>query len=239
MSATQTAYPRPNIQKTQGVLQMPEDIEAMDNQSNQHISASDLATSAAANDTAALLAHIKKTENENFQYRSQKRELKTQIEELQKKIPAEDAAVITKAEADLLERYKTLGTADSLQEQLEKARELKQTAALSRHAQLAGYNPNVLKKLLPENAKLITKTEREAGQDIEVPYIETNAGQMLMTQYVESNYPDFMPSLTNIPGAPARQSWPAQASGAPAPARELTAEQIKELKLRSTNYRSI
>lgn len=172
---------------------------------------------------------------ENFNYREQRRDLRTQLDAAQAKVPAEGTMVLSAEDAKLFASLQEIGKLDEISNRLKKATELERSAAVSRHAQLAGYHPSVLGQLLPADAQLVVKREQVDGKEMEVPYLTVEGKDVQLQSHMQTNFAAFMPALQQVNNPTANQrSWPPQANNRPPGSREVSEEERMAEKRKST-----
>lgn len=150
--------------------------------------------------------------DENFQYRSQIRDLKD-------KLPKDGTVQLTADEAKQFQAYKDLGvepkdlkafveigkTAEELKSAVEKVPELershKELSQMESYREVAathGYKVPVLKKLMAEHpdASFEIKTDKDKdGKETKVAFIRTGDKELPFTEFAEQNFADFLPAL--------------------------------------------
>lgn len=189
-------------------------------------------------------AQNKKLMDDNFKLREDRRNNRERISELESQAPAEGALVLSKTDAEEYQQLRTFGSSKDIAEKLDKLARQTKEMTITRHAQLAGFNPKVLGALIgtviPAEAEFTVKEESVDGQPSQTSHIKVNGKSIPLVEYAEAEFAHFLPSLraVNSPTA-GNKEWPAQASNRPNPPRELTAEQVMEQKRRQFNYRNI
>jgi hypothetical protein len=159
------------------------------------------------NNDAMLMAN--ELYRENYRERESNRRLREQVTELQGRIPADGAHVLTPEDAKLWAEYKALGVPTDVKQRIEQGQtaiterdSLSRDKTIREAADATGYKPSVL-TTLAEKDKLAVSVRETNGTREAVVTIE---GQppILLTAYAEQYWSDFLPAL---------QSTQQQASG--------------------------
>jgi len=144
--------------------------------------------------------------SENYRLRGDKRELKAKVEALEKSLPPDGSVVLSKADSERWEAYKSLGKPDELTKLKAEHVELQgKVAAAERNntlrsvAEVAGLKADVLSKLVTDAHAFEIKDEKQDGKDIKRAYIviESDGKKEAkpLVEYAEQAWPEFMPAL--------------------------------------------
>ncbi len=131
---------------------------------------------------------------ENFTLREERRQLKDQLTEAGKKIPAVGTRILTEDEAKLFDAYKALGKPEELAGQKTELHKVKRTQQISLAAQAAGYKASVLERLVGEIEIEISK-ETADGKEIEVPYVTVDQKKVKLVDHAKTAWAEFLPAL--------------------------------------------
>lgn len=142
------------------------------------------------NDALATAAELY---SQTYGLREDRRNLRKQVEELKAKVPQENSVVLTAEEAKAWETYRELGKPDEIRTSLDNAKKDRRAALASRAASTHGYNPEVLERLLADNAEIIEGDKGEDGK----PVYKVKVGDTTKTlsELAESDWKPFMKSL--------------------------------------------
>jgi hypothetical protein len=132
--------------------------------------------------------------------------LRNENSELKKKVPADGAIVITKADHDRYEAYKALGKPDELKTKIESADALTtenanlKRAASFQHLREAGYDPDAVKDFDDLEGKEIeaysVKDEKDSdGKDAKVAYVTVGGKERPLAEYAKEKRPKLVPAL--------------------------------------------
>jgi hypothetical protein len=161
------------------------------------------------NNDAMLMAN--ELYRENYRERESNRRLREQVTELQRRVPAEGAHVLTAEQAALWTSYQALGAPQELQQRIEQGQtaiaerdNLRRETTIRTAAEVAGYKPSVL-TTLAEKDKLALSVRENNGTREAVVTVE---GQqpVLLTAYAEQHWADFLPALTSQSQSPQQQT---------------------------------
>jgi hypothetical protein len=156
---------------------------------------------------------IKMLLTENFKLRDDKRTLKGQLVELEKKTPGEGTVILTGDDATEWNSFKELGKkVEEVKTGLAKSEELQgelnkrdRSALIANAAKEAGYNSSVLTELVEargltvEMKDIEVKAEDGTKKTEKRPFIKAGekSDPVELSSYAESNFKNFMPALTN------------------------------------------
>jgi hypothetical protein len=169
---------------------------------------------------------------ENYQLREKNRALKAQV-------PAEGSLVVSKADHDKLEAYKTLGKPDELKSKLEAADALTtENATLKRADSLravaaTGWSFDALKDFdaLEPGLEYFTKDEKdEKGNVSKVAYVKADGKETPLAAHIEAKRPHLMASLKEGKAAETQTGWGAQGDGGKAPSKDLFTKIREDVK---------
>lgn len=152
--------------------------------------------------------------------------------ELKAKIPAEGTLVLAGDDAKAWDEYKSLGKAGDLKASLqaalaerdqakEEAGSLRRAETYKQAAELHGYKASVLADLI-ERKKLPVEVKDEdvKGKPAKVAYVKDEVNgkpvETKLTEYVEKNWPDYVPSLL-APPPKSPQGTPPRGDANPTP----------------------
>lgn len=131
-------------------------------------------------------------------YHEKNYQLRQRAQAAEAQIPQEGSVVVTAEEATLLKSYKGLGTLTEIEERGSTLTKLQKYQMVSEAAQVAGMNPKVLSRLLPETAVL--EIGEATGEDgiakRTVTYVE-GENKNPLDEYAAKNWTDFLPALNN------------------------------------------
>jgi hypothetical protein len=149
------------------------------------------------NNDAMLMAN--ELYRENFRERESNRRLRDQVTELQGRIPAEGAHVLSADEAKLWTAYQAMGQPTELQQRIEQGQTaiqerdgLRRDTTIRQAADAAGYKPSVLARLAGDVALSV----READGKQEALVTVEGQQPVPLTEYAQQHWADFLPALT-------------------------------------------
>ncbi|RLC99995.1 MAG: hypothetical protein DRI46_08420 [Chloroflexi bacterium] len=129
-------------------------------------------------------------------YHEKNYQLRQRAQAAEAQIPKEGSVVITADEATLLKTYKTLGTPTEITEKGTTLSKLQKYQMVSEAAQVAGMNPKVLSRLLPEAAVLeIGEANDENGVAKRTVLFVEGETKTPLDKYAEASWKDFLPAL--------------------------------------------
>ena len=135
--------------------------------------------------------------SENFELREARRKLQEEVDELKKSsnVP-EDQTLVSKEDAELLVKYKELGTPDEIGKVSTDFSSMQRSQVLAKVAKTAGYEPSVFNRLAGE----LTFEEREETIDGEKKlFIVVLPGEgkeaVRIDEFADANWKDFLPAL--------------------------------------------
>lgn len=143
------------------------------------------------NDAMALAGQLY---SENYELRTTRRQLREELEQTKKKLPAEGTVVITAEEAKAFEAYKKLGKPEELETARTEIDTLKRGLLLDKAAALLEYRPGVLKKLA-DGLQISLREETVDGKVVETPIVTEGDKAISLKEFAEKNWPDFIPAL--------------------------------------------
>lgn len=149
---------------------------------------------------------------ENYGYRSEIRELKKQVGDLEGKVPANGAVVLTGDDIAAWSAYKALGKPDELKQGLEERGQLQgKLAGMQRDglvrdvADVAQYKPGVLANLdriARAEGKELTYSVRDVtqqdGKTVKAAFVKDGDKELPLSEYAQTNWADFLPALTTV-----------------------------------------
>ncbi len=166
----------------------------------------------------AVYAQLQKFDTDNFSLRDKRRELEGQVKDLSDRVVAEGHVAVTQDDADLLTRYKGLGSYEDVSKQRGELHQLQRGAMLTQVATIAGFRPNILTQLDKMNGELEYKIED--GEDGKTVSVKQGGKYQPLTAYAESEWAEWLPSLNARPGVEQEGGdgskgtrWPRQGSG--------------------------
>jgi hypothetical protein len=149
------------------------------------------------NNDAMLMAN--ELYRENYRERESNRRLREQVTELQGRIPAEGAHVLTGDDVARWQAYTQLGQPQELQQRIEAGAtaiqerdSLRRDTVIRQAADVAGYKPSVLQRLAAD----VQLSVREADGKQEAVVTVEGQQPIPLTQYAEQHWADFLPALT-------------------------------------------
>lgn len=135
---------------------------------------------------------------ENFELRGKNRTLQGELTTAQAASETpEGKTLIDKADAELIEAYKALGTPDEITKTKTDFATTERTTVLDKVAKIAGYEPSVFNRLATE----LTFEEREETIEGEKkPYVVVLPGEgkeaVRLEAYADENWKEFLPALS-------------------------------------------
>jgi hypothetical protein len=162
------------------------------------------------------------------------------IRQLEGRLPAEGAVVLTGEDAQRWQAYQALGAPTDVQAAIAERdtfrgelTTLQRTKAIADAAGLAGYKAKVLGSL-PKADKLafIIKDETDNGQTVQRAYVKDGDTEEPLTTYAEREWQDFLPALsadTDAVRSQARPGFVRQQVGGKAPASDPIATHTKKV----------
>jgi len=161
--------------------------------------------------------------DENFQLREKNRTAKAEIEELKKKLPAENAVVLAAADAKIWAEYQKLGKPEDLGKAVSERADLSKQVSESKRKELVnaaaeahGLRASVLSKLIGE-LPIEMKDEQRDGKAVKVAYVKDGAESKPLDKYAESAWADFVPALRTEPAKGNGTQFVNQSTGGKAP----------------------
>ena len=156
-------------------------------------------------DAIKLAERLATREGDNYALREERRQLKEQLTQLQGKLPAADAVVLSKDDAATIEAYRALGKPDELKTALterqttqQELASLRQDLALRDVAAAAKYDVDVLRTIGGDLTYTI-KDEQVNGKAERKVYVKVKEGdaekEQLLADYAKAQWAKFMPSL--------------------------------------------
>lgn len=123
--------------------------------------------------------------------------LRQRAQEAEASAPKEGQVIMSADQQNLLAEYKKLGTPEELLGKQSQLTKLERYQMVSNAAGVAGMNPNVLNKLLPDNATLeIGEAKDEDGNATRQVLLKTDGEDpKSIDEYAKSNWADFLPAL--------------------------------------------
>lgn len=155
-------------------------------------------------DAMALCAELW---NDNYKFREQAREAKAKLEEIEKKMPAEDAVVLSKADAERWKVYQELGKPEEVKAAIAERDTLKtENATVKREqtlrdvADVQGWNLAVIKRLAGNDLdfEIVDGKDAEDKPVKAVNVVIVNGDKRESKpakEYAEKEWGDFLPSL--------------------------------------------
>jgi hypothetical protein len=148
------------------------------------------------NNDAMLMAN--ELYRENYRERESNRRLREQVTELQGRIPAEGAHVLTGDDVARWQVYTQLGQPTELQQRIEQGTtaiqerdSLRRDTTVRQAADAAGYKPSVLARLATD----VQLSVREADGKQEAVVTVEGQQPVPLTTYAEQHWADFLPAL--------------------------------------------
>jgi hypothetical protein len=147
---------------------------------------------------------------------------RTRIRELEAKVPAQGAMVLTAEQAAQWQSYQQLGAPDQVQTTIQKAKKLERDLELRDVASAAGYSVDVLRTLAADLAFEV-RDEQKDGKPAKAVYVKVDGKDIPAETYAAEQWAAFLPALkpaaVGQPGAPAiGPTNPLGNRGAPPPA---------------------
>lgn len=144
--------------------------------------------------------------DENYRLREQRRTLTAEVDELKKKIPGEGSVVVTAADAQMLESYKSYGTPDEVKARSEgfasfeeENKALKLRDSLREVADIGIGGSKLRFSVLEDRVKAAGGLQfviKEEGRDKrKVAYVKDGDKELPLEQYAQKNWADYLPSL--------------------------------------------
>jgi hypothetical protein len=135
---------------------------------------------------------------ENFRERESNRRLREQVTELQGRIPAEGAHVLTGDDVARWQAYTQLGQPTELQQRIDAGQtaiterdNLRRETTIRQAADAAGYKPSVLARLAAD----VQLSVREADGKQEAVVTVEGQQPVPLTDYAQQHWADFLPAL--------------------------------------------
>lgn len=146
-----------------------------------------------------LAEKLAEAENANYKLREKNRTLRQERDDARGKVPGEDAAVLPKEDAALLESYRALGKPEDVKKALGEAQgataelgKLRRADQLRAAADAAGFKASVLTALA---ADLDIQTEpTKEGKPL--VYVVRGDEKIALADYAQKEWADFLPALT-------------------------------------------
>lgn len=145
---------------------------------------------------------------DNRKARAKARKANERVRELEKLVPKDGQVVVTKAESELLTKYKEHGTPDEVKTKIEKGVTLEKTvaettrgAAIAEAATVAKLNGKLLAKLADptrENFIVELRDETKDGKTVKVPFArknEANAPFKPLADFAKNDLAEYYPAL--------------------------------------------
>jgi hypothetical protein len=149
------------------------------------------------NNDAMLMAN--ELYRENYRERESNRRLREQLTELQGRIPAEGAHVLTGDDVARWQAYTQLGQPTELQQRIDAGTtaiqerdSLRRDTTIRQAADVAGYKPSVLQRLAAD----VQLSVRDTNGTQEAVVTVEGQQPVPLTQYAEQHWADFLPALT-------------------------------------------
>lgn len=145
--------------------------------------------------------------DQTYQLREKNREVRIEIEELKKKLPGDDAVLLTKADVERWEAYKKLGKVEDLKSIITDRDTLKAENAkaqrkelLRKVAEAEGFDPDVLAELATDSLNFeIKEIKDKEGKDIKQAMVIVKDGDKQETKpladYASEKWAKFMLAL--------------------------------------------
>lgn len=150
--------------------------------------------------SATTVAQLLFTEN---------KELRDKARQLESRLPAEGALVLSGNDVAAWQAYQTLGKPDDIKQGLEERTQLQgqlsgaqRAETLRTVAEAVGFKPTVLTNLdrmaKAEGKELAftVRDEQRDGKAIKVAYVKDGQTETALTDYAQSNWADFLPALS-------------------------------------------
>jgi len=143
---------------------------------------------------------------DNYKFREQAREAKAKLEETEKKLPAEGAVVLTKADAERWKAYQELGKPEEIKAAVAERDTLKtENATVKREqtlrdvADVQGWNYSVIKRLADGLEFEIVDGKDKDGKAVKSANVVIVTGDKRESkpaaEYAEKEWSEFLPSL--------------------------------------------
>ncbi len=158
--------------------------------------------------------------------------LQQEIDDLSAKLPKEGEAIVSKADAEALTKYRALGTPEEVDVKVKKSGELETTLAdknreegVREAAKAAGYSETVLLDQVRSRGLTVEMRDQTVdGKTVKAPFVKGSAKDAAfepLTAYVDRDLKDYLPALaangsptaTTLTGVP----FPAQTPDGKAP----------------------
>lgn len=167
--------------------------------------------------SATTVAQLLFTEN---------KELRDKVRQIEGKVPADGAVVLTGADVAAWDAYKALGKPDDIKQGLDERTQLQgqlsgaqRAETLRTVAEAVGYKPAVLSNLdrmaKAEGKELAfsVRDEQRDGKAVKVAYVKDGDKETPITDYAQSNWADFLPALSAQGAQQQGTRYPAQHAG--------------------------
>jgi hypothetical protein len=189
-------------------------------------------------DTVKMAEKLADVLNDNHTLRSKKRELESQVRDLEAKTPKEGAVVLSGDDASRWQAYQQYGTPDEIKARLDslataESELTKQHRALAIQAAVesGGYVKDRFAALLPDDALPVVKEEQKDGKPIKRVFISQGEKETPIEEH--DRFKPFLDTLTTTQQSGTR--LPPMGSGRDMGAAP-TVEQVKEQKRASGRY---
>ena len=150
---------------------------------------------------------------ENHGYRTETRQLREQMQQLQGQLPADGSTVLNGDLASAWTRYQELGTPDEIAELRRSHAALQRGQLLGEAARAHGYKASVLSTLAGETLAL--ELRPNADNSGQTAYVVTGENQATpLPEYAQAHWADFLPALAD---KPAGVAFPRQTAGGKQP----------------------
>lgn len=172
--------------------------------------------------SATVVAQLLFTEN---------KELRDKARQLEGRLPADGALVLSGNDVTAWQAYQALGKPDELKQGLEERTQLQgqlsgaqRADTLRTVAETVGFKPTVLTNLdrmakaEGKDLAFTVRDEQRDGKPVKVAYVKDGDKETVLTDYAQTNWADFLPSLS-VQGTqqqPAGTRYPAQHAGSSA-----------------------
>lgn len=155
------------------------------------------------NDAMALAGQLY---SENYQLRDKSCTLRAEVEDAKKKLPAEDAVILSKADAERLEAYKALGKPDDLRAALTERDTLKTENAKAQRKDLLrsvadaeGFDVDVFTSLASDDLSFEIKEVKKDGKEFKQASVIIKVGDKQeskpLADYAAEKWQKFLPAL--------------------------------------------
>jgi len=123
-------------------------------------------------------------------------------------VPKEGSVVLSAEDGAMWKEYKGMGTVKEIGDRGSKLIQLEKYQMVSDAAAVAGVNPKVLSKLLPDGATLeIGEASDDDGKAMRVVNVVEGNDKTGLNVYAEKNWNDFLPALKAAGEVETGQTW--------------------------------